>query len=73
MTAQRAPALPEVIRNEVARLKGAGYALLPLGGGADGKTPLARSWATSRLTLPQVLGAAARGHWSMACDWMSCW
>ena len=35
MTALRVPTLPEPIRNELARLKGAGLPLLPLGGGAD--------------------------------------
>lgn len=59
MTALRVSNLPDVIRNEVARLKGAGYPLLPLGG-ADGKAPLLRAWAGAGLTLGQILAPMHR-------------
>jgi hypothetical protein len=51
MTAHRVSTLSEPIRNEMARLKGAGHHLLPLGGGADGKSPLLRAWNEPSLTL----------------------
>lgn len=44
----------------MARLKGAGFPLLPLGGGADGKAPLLRSWAGPGLTLAQILAPMHR-------------
>ena len=59
MTALRVNTLPDAIRNEVARLKGAGFPLLPLGG-ADGKTPLLRAWAGSGVTLARVLAPMHR-------------
>ena len=59
MTAQRASALPDYIRNEVARLKGAGFPLLPLGG-VDGKAPLSKAWAGPGLTLARVLAPMHR-------------
>lgn len=59
MTALRVNTVPDVIRNEVARLKGAGFPLLPLGG-ADGKTPLLRAWAGSGLTLARILAPMHR-------------
>lgn len=59
MTALRVSSLPDVIRNEVARLKGAGFPLLPLGG-ADGKAPLLRAWAGPGLTLSQILAPMHR-------------
>jgi hypothetical protein len=52
--------LPDHIRNEVARLKGAGFLLLPLGGGDDGKTPLTRVWAGPAMPLAQVLAPMQR-------------
>lgn len=52
--------LPDQIRNEVARLKGAGFPLLPLGGGDDGKTPLTRAWAGHAMPLAQVLAPMHR-------------
>jgi hypothetical protein len=51
MTALRVSTLSEPIRNEMARLKAAGHHLLPLGGGADGKSPLLRVWTGPSLTL----------------------
>lgn len=60
MTALRKSGLPDTIRNEVARLKGAGFPLLPLGGGEDGKTPLTRAWAGPALPLAQVLAPMHR-------------
>ncbi len=44
----------------MARLKGAGLHLLPLGGGADGKAPLLRAWAGPGLTLAQILAPMHR-------------
>jgi len=52
--------IPDDIRNEVARLKGAGFPLLPLGGGDDGKTPLTRAWAGPVMPLAQVLAPMHR-------------
>lgn len=60
MTALRASSLPDAIRNEVARLKGAGHTLLPLGGGEDGKAPIVRAWAGPGLTLAQILAPMHR-------------
>jgi hypothetical protein len=52
--------LPDEFRNELARLSRAGFHLLPLGGGADGKAPLLRSWADTKLTLGRVLAPLHR-------------
>lgn len=60
MSALRKSNLPDHIRNEVARLKGAGFHLLPLGGGNDGKTPLTRAWAGPAMPLAQVLAPMHR-------------
>lgn len=60
MNAQAKSSLPDHIRNEVARLKGAGFPLLPLGGGEDGKTPLTRAWAGPAMPLAQVLAPMHR-------------
>ncbi len=60
MNALLQSALPDAIRNEVARLKGAGIPLLPLGGGDDGKTPLTRAWAGPAMALAQILGPMHR-------------
>mgnify|MGYP000618979940 CR=1 FL=1 len=59
MTALRVSTLPDAIRNEVARLKGAGFPLLPLGG-ADGKAPLLRAWAGPSVTLARILAPLHR-------------
>lgn len=59
MTALRVNTLPDAIRNEVARLKGAGFPLLPLGG-ADGKAPLLRAWAGPGVTLARILAPMHR-------------
>ncbi|MEQ9390414.1 bifunctional DNA primase/polymerase [Marinovum sp. B10] len=48
-----------MIRDEVARLKGAGFPLLPLGG-ADGKTPLLRSWAGAHMPLARIFAPMHR-------------
>lgn len=56
MTALRKSNLPDDFRNELARLSRAGFPLLPLGGGADGKAPLVGGWAGQKLTLSQVFG-----------------
>ena len=55
MTALPKAALPDDIRNEIARLKGAGFHPLPLGGGDAGKSPLIRRWTDPKLTLAQIL------------------
>jgi hypothetical protein len=60
MTALRVSTLPDPIRNELARLKGAGLHLLPLGGGADGKAPLLRAWAGPSLALARILAPMHR-------------
>ncbi len=60
MTALRKDVLSEEFRNELARLVRAGFPLLPLGGGADGKAPLQKAWAGSKLSLGQVLGPLFR-------------
>jgi hypothetical protein len=60
MTALRISNLSDVVRNEMARLKGAGLHLLPLGGGVDGKAPMLRSWADPCLTLAQILAPMHR-------------
>lgn len=44
------------IRLEMARLQKCGLCLVPLGGGADGKSPLVMPGAGERLLLRQVLG-----------------
>lgn len=64
MMANRAPrhesTLPDEFRNELARLVRAGFPLLPLGGGADGKAPLLSSWAGPVLPLARVLAPLYR-------------
>ena len=60
MTALRKSDLPDNFRNELARLVRAGFPLLPLGGGADGKAPLLRSWAGPKMTLGRVLAPLHR-------------
>lgn len=60
MTALRKSHLPDDFRNEIARLVRAGFPLLPLGGGADGKAPLLRSWADPKITLSRVLAPMHR-------------
>jgi hypothetical protein len=59
MTALRVNSLPDAIRNEVARLKGAGFPLLPLGG-ADGKAPLLRAWTGPGVSLARILAPLHR-------------
>ena len=46
--------------DEMARLYRAGFSLLPLGGGADGKAPLLRAWAGPGLTLARILAPMHR-------------
>ena len=60
VTAKRVSQLTATTRNEIARLKGAGFHLLPLGGGEDGKAPMIRKWADPDLTLKQILGPMHR-------------
>lgn len=60
MTALRKDDLPDDFRNELARLVRAGFPLLPLGGGADGKAPLLRSWAGPVLPLARILAPLYR-------------
>ena len=57
---QKATNLPDDFRNEMARLSRVGLSLLPLGGGADGKAPLLRSWAGPKLPLGRVLAPLYR-------------
>jgi len=54
--------LPDEFRNELARLSRAGFPLLPLGGGADGKAPLLRAWAGPKVTLSRVLAPLHRAN-----------
>lgn len=60
MTALPKSDLPDELRAEMARLKRCGFALLPLGGGKDGKAPLLGNWAESSLSLSRVLGPMHR-------------
>lgn len=60
MTALHKSELPDDFRNELARLARAGFPLLPLGGGADGKAPLLKSWADPKTTLRHVLAPLHR-------------
>jgi hypothetical protein len=60
MTAQRQEHLPDDFRTELARLARAGFPLLPLGGGADGKAPLLRAWAGPVLPLARILAPLYR-------------
>ena len=60
MTALHKSDLPDDFRNELARLVRAGFPLLPLGGGADGKAPLVASWAGPALPLPRILAPLYR-------------
>ena len=60
MTALRKDDLPDDFRNELARLVRAGFPLLPLGGGADGKAPLLRAWAGPVLPLARILAPLYR-------------
>lgn len=60
MTALRKSDLPDDFRNELARLVRAGFPLLPLGGGAEGKAPLSRAWAGPKMTLSRVLAPLYR-------------
>ena len=53
---------PDDFRNELARLVRAGFPLLPLGGGADGKAPMVRNWAGQKLTLARILGPLHRAN-----------
>lgn len=52
--------LPDDFRNELARLARAGFPLIPLGAGGDGKAPMAASWAGPPLALRRVLGPLYR-------------
>jgi len=56
---------PDDFRAEMARLHRGGFALVPLGGGDDGKAPLLRGWADKRLTLAQVFGPMHRSGVAM--------
>lgn len=60
MTALHKSDMPDDFRNELARLARAGFPLLPLGGGADGKAPLLREWAGPKLALAHVLAPLYR-------------
>jgi hypothetical protein len=60
MTALPKTNLSDDIRNEIARLKGAGFHPLPLGGGDAGKSPLIRRWTDPKLTLAQILAPMFR-------------
>ena len=60
MTALLKPDLPADIRNEIARLKSAGFHPLPLGAGDGGKAPLIRRWTDPGLTLAQILAPMHR-------------
>lgn len=60
MSALPKPALPDHIREEIARLKGVGFSLLPLGGGPDGKRPAVKAWTGAALPLAQVFAPMYR-------------
>ena len=60
MSALRKSNLPDEFCNELARLSRVGFPLLPLGGGVDGKAPLLRSWAGSKIALSRVLAPLHR-------------
>lgn len=60
MIAQHHERLPDAFRNELARLVRAGFHLLPLGGGDDGKAPLLRAWAGLALPLARILAPLYR-------------
>lgn len=60
MTALRQSALPQNLRDEMARLHRLGFPLVPLGGGDDGKRPLLRGWADERLPLARIFGPMNR-------------
>lgn len=60
MTAQQNPALPPHFTNELARLSRAGFPLLPLGAGVEGKGPLLKTWAGPKITLSRVLAPLYR-------------
>lgn len=74
MSALLKPGLTEDFRAEMARLYRAGFHLLPLGGGDDGKKPLLKGWADKRLTLAQVFGPMHRAGVAMygiRLDWLA--
>ncbi len=52
--------LPDDFRSELARLARAGFPLLPLGGGADGKAPLINAWTGPKMPLARVLAPLYR-------------
>lgn len=52
--------LPDDFRNELVRLVRAGFPLLPLGGGADGKAPLVNGWTGPKMPLARVLAPLYR-------------
>lgn len=56
----RKSSLPDDFRNELARLVQAGFPLLPLGGGADGKAPLLSAWAGPKMALARILAPLYR-------------
>lgn len=56
MSAQRKPDLPQNLRDEIARIHSAGFSILPLGGGNDGKRPILKDWGKKTLSLPLVFG-----------------
>lgn len=60
MAAIPKPDLPERFRNELARLARAGFSVIPLGGGADGKSPLVGTWSQPKISLRQVFGPLYR-------------
>lgn len=59
-TAQSNTDLAHDFREQLARLSRAGYPLLPLGGGGDGKAPRCRDWAGPKLSLASVLAPISR-------------
>ena len=60
MRAERLDHLPDDFKNELARLARAGFPLLPLGGGDDGKAPLLRAWAGRPKPLARILAPLYR-------------
>lgn len=60
MTALRQPQVPHELTEEMARLQSAGFSLLPLGAGTDGKGPMVKFRAREHLHLGRILGPMHR-------------
>lgn len=65
MSALPNPSLPDHLREEMVRLHRAGFSLLPLGGGDNGKSPRVADWARKHLSLSQSFGPMHRSGVAM--------